>query len=407
MPDDEEPVEEMDREHVQISIETSNGRTNLAGENLQQNNVEEEGEPPEPDEEEGVEESMDGGMEGAKADVEVKAEMARPPEHQDPDTAAIDDEISLPPDDGERYPGWRVGLPRKLGAYVELIRPFTLLAPLFGGLGASLLVLSTQDFEGFSWPTLIYGVVTLMLLNAASNCMNAAYDAHIDRINKPYRPIPKGLVTRDEAFSIAFLLYFVAFVRAMLISPEFWALVTIITIITIYYSMPPIRFKKRFWVSNISIAMARGLLGFVAAWSIFGDPWDPTPWVIGGILFIYLVGATTSKDFTDIEGDRKFGMRTLPVVYGPKRAALVTGPFFILPFIFIPLGVLRGYLIDASNYLMVLLVWGIYVMVLLQNHATERDPNFENSPVWKHMYLMLFALQIGFAVVYVGDYWLN
>ncbi len=403
MPDDEEPVEEMDREHVQISIETSNGRTNLAGENIEQNNVEEEEEPPESDEEEG----MDEGTDGAKADVEVKAEMARPPKPADPDIAAIDDEISLPPNDGERYPGWRVGLPRKLGAYVELIRPFTLLAPLFGGLGASLLALSTQDFEGFSWPTLIYGVVTLMLLNAASNCMNAAYDAHIDRINKPYRPIPKGLVTRDEAFSIAFLLYFVAFVRAMLISPEFWALVTIITIITIYYSMPPVRFKKRFWVSNISIAMARGLLGFVAAWSIFGDPWDPTPWVIGGILFIYLVGATTSKDFTDIEGDREFGMRTLPVVYGPKRAALVTGPFFILPFIFIPLGVLRGYLIDASNYLLVLIVWGIYVMVLLQNHATERDPNFENSPVWKHMYLMLFALQIGFAVVYVGDYLLN
>jgi 4-hydroxybenzoate polyprenyltransferase len=343
----------------------------------------------------------------AGTDVEVRVEKARPPKHADRDIAAIDDEISLPMDDGDRYPGWRVGLPRKLGAYVELIRPFTLLAPLFGGLGASLLALSSQDFEGFSWPTLIYGVVTLMLLNAASNCMNAAYDAHIDRINKPYRPIPKGLVTRDEAFSIAFLLYFVAFVRAMLISVEFWALVTIITIITIYYSMPPVRFKKRFWVSNISIALARGLLGFVAAWSIFGDPSDPTPWVIGGILFIYLVGATTSKDFTDIEGDREFGMRTLPVVYGPKRAALVTGPFFILPFIFIPLGVLRGYLIDASNYLMVLMVWGIYVMVMLQNHATERDPNFENSPVWKHMYLMLFALQIGFAVVYVGDYWLN
>ena len=403
MPDDEEPVEEMDREHVQISIETSNGRTNLAGENLEQNNVEEEEEPAGPDEGEGMDESM----EGAKAGVEVKAEMARPPKHADPDLAAIDDEITLPADDGERYPGWRVGLPRKLGAYVELIRPFTLLAPLFGGLGASVLALSSQDFVGFSWPTLIYGVVTLMLLNAASNCMNAAYDAHIDRINKPYRPIPRGLVTRDEAFSIAFLLYFVAFVRAMLISPEFWALVTIITIITIYYSMPPVRFKKRFWVSNISIAMARGLLGFVAAWSIFGDPWDPTPWVIGGILFIYLVGATTSKDFTDIEGDREFGMRTLPVVYGPKRAALIAGPFFILPFIFIPLGVLRGYLIDASNYLLVLIVWGIYVMVLLQNHATERDPNFENSPVWKHMYLMLFALQMGFAVVYVGDYWLN
>jgi len=307
-------------------------------------------------------------------------------------------------EEGERYPGWRVGLSRKVGAYIELIRPFTLLAPLFGGLGASLIALVVIDFEGFSWPTLIYGVATLMILNAASNCMNAAYDAHIDRINKPYRPIPKGLITRDEASSLAFILYFFALFRAILISYQFFALVLIISIFTIYYSMPPIRLKKRLWVSNITIAFARGGLGFMAGWTIFGDPSNPTPWVIGGILMIYLVGATTSKDFTDAEGDSKYGMRTLPVVYGPKRAALISGPFFIVPFILIPVGVLRGHLIEAANYLLILVAWGAYVMWLLQTHATERDPNFENSPVWKHMYLMLFALQLGFAGVYLADY---
>jgi 4-hydroxybenzoate polyprenyltransferase len=180
--------------------------------------------------------------------------------------------------------------------------------------------------------------------------------------------------------------------------------VFLITFITLYYSMPPVRLKKRLWVSNISIAFARGLLGFVAAWSIFGDPYHPTPWVIGGIMFIFLVGATTSKDFTDMEGDKRYGMRTLPVEYGPKKAALIAGPFFIVPFILIPLGVIRGHLIYEANFLLVMVVWGLYVMVLLRNHATERDPNFENSPAWKHMYLMLFALQLGFASVYYAEY---
>jgi 4-hydroxybenzoate polyprenyltransferase len=234
--------------------------------------------------------------------------------------------------------------------------------------------------------------------------MNAAYDAHIDRINKPYRPIPRGLLTRDEASSVAFILYFFALFRAILISYQFFAIVLLISIITIYYSMPPVRLKKRFWVSNITIAFARGMLGFLAGWTIFGDPTDPTPWVIGSILFIYLVGATTSKDFTDVEGDAKYGMRTLPVVYGPKRAALISGPFFIVPFILIPVSVLRGYLVVTANYMLILIVWGAYVMWLLQSHATARDPNFENSPAWKHMYLMLFALQLGFAGVYLADY---
>jgi 4-hydroxybenzoate polyprenyltransferase len=388
MPEDETAPESDGDEDISISFETPGGRTLLNGEALRNSEVDD------PDDD------------GEPVTVEVKAgpEPEDIPNDMDLDTYVIDQEIAPLVDEGERYPGWRVGLSRKLGAYIELIRPFTLLAPLFGGLGASTVALAVVEFEGFSWPTLVYGVATLMILNAASNCMNAAYDAHIDRINKPYRPIPKGLITRDEASSLAFLLYFFALFRAILISYQFFALVLIIAIVTIYYSMPPIRLKKRFWVSNVTIAFTRGLLGFMAGWTIFGDPTNPTPWVIGGILAIYLVGATTSKDFTDVEGDGKYGMRTLPVVYGPKRAAIISGPFFIVPFILIPVGVLRGHLIEDVNYLLILIVWGAYVMWLLQTHATERDPNFENSPVWKHMYLMLFALQLGFASIYMVDH---
>jgi 4-hydroxybenzoate polyprenyltransferase len=392
MPEKEDVPDSDGDDPISISLETPEGRTQLNGE------------------------PSDGTQVPTHVEVDVgpatpiEVEVVARDDHEagegmDLDTYVIDQEIApLAEEGGERYPGWRVGLSRKVGAYIELIRPFTLLAPLFGGLGASFLALVSLDFEGFSWPTLIYGVATLMILNAASNCMNAAYDAHIDRINKPYRPIPKGILTRDEASSVAFILYFFALFRAILISYQFFALVLLISIITIYYSMPPIRLKKRLWVSNVTIAFARGMLGFLAGWTIFGDPTDPTPWVIGSILFIYLVGATTSKDFTDAEGDAKYGMMTLPVVYGPQRAALISGPFFIVPFILIPVGVLQGYLVVTANYMLPMVGWGAYVMWLLQNHATERDPNFENSPAWKHMYLMLFALQLGFAGVYLADY---
>jgi len=399
MPEDDTPSSSDEENDISITFETPGGRTQLNGNGLKNDDAE----APEV-------EGSDGGSDEGPEEEPITVHVTPPPDEVDPpdgvdlDTYIIDQEIAPFVDGDEKYPGWRVGLSRKVGAYIELIRPFTLLAPLFGGLGASFIALAVQDFEGFNWPTLIYGVATLMILNAASNCMNAAYDAHIDRINKPYRPIPRGLVTRDEASSLAFMLYFLALFRAILISYQFFAIVIIITIITIYYSMPPVRLKKRLWISNMTIATARGLLGFLAGWTIFGDPTNPTAWVIGGILAIYLVGATTSKDFTDAEGDGKYGMRTLPVVYGPKRAAIISGPFFIIPFALIPIGVLRGHLIEGANFMLILVVWGAYVMWLLQTHATERDPNFENSPVWKHMYMMLFALQLGFAGVYLADY---
>ena len=193
MPDDEDVKDSDGDDPISISLETPGGRTQLngepSGEGPASSHVEVEVGPATP------------------IEVEVVAEGDREvPGGLDLDTYVIDQEIAPLVEEGERYPGWRVGLSRKVGAYIELIRPFTLLAPLFGGLGASFLALVSMDFEGFSWPTLIYGVATLMILNAASNCMNAAYDAHIDRINKPYRPIPKGLLTRDEAIGCAALL---------------------------------------------------------------------------------------------------------------------------------------------------------------------------------------------------------
>jgi 4-hydroxybenzoate polyprenyltransferase len=175
--------------------------------------------------------------------------------------------------------------------------------------------------------------------------------------------------------------------------------------ITIIYSTPPLRLKKRLWISNITIAFARGMLGFVAAWAIFGDPFsDLTPWIIGGVMMIFLIGAITSKDFTDMKGDKIYGMKTLPVVYGARRAAIISGPFFILPFILILVGVMSGILELRMLWLMLMVVWGVVTAFLMQTVATKEEKLFENTIVWVNMYLMLMALQIFFTATYVFDF---
>lgn len=310
-------------------------------------------------------------------------------------------------------------LPKKMRGYINLLRPFTLLAPAIGGISGALMSASYYDFKNFDLLKLIYGIGALIALNAASNSLNQVYDLEIDKINKPYRPIPSGIVSIDEALIIAVFLYMASIFRSSLINMNFAIFVFAIALISIGYSMPPLRFKQYTWLSNISIAIARGLLLIVAGWSIFGNPFEPTewvrifnkaqiiiplvpaPWLVGSIMCIYLIGAMTTKDFTDVEGDRKYGIKTLPVLYGNRKATLIIAPFFVLPFILIPLGVMFGKLIHSSIYLSVLAVWGAYIVYLLLNQADKRDAKFENSPAWKHMYLMLMAMQIGFMFVYV------
>ena len=51
--------------------------------------------------------------------------------------------------------------------------------------------------------TIVFGVILLMavvvLITAAGNVINDYYDAEIDKINRPERPIPSGAVGRDAA----------------------------------------------------------------------------------------------------------------------------------------------------------------------------------------------------------------
>jgi 4-hydroxybenzoate polyprenyltransferase len=310
----------------------------------------------------------------------------------------------------------------KIRGIIDLFRPFTLLAPLIGGTAAALMALAIDPlpefrdlFMGpeFSWGypfvywkfplvELITGVSALVLVNAGSNVLNQVYDFKIDKINKPYRPIPSKVITINEARTVAWVVYLITLWRAATVgSGAFLFLILIIMLITIFYSIPPIQFKKRLFISNISIAFARGMLGFVAGWSIFGNPFNTTPWVIGLIMGIYLIGAVTTKDFTDIKGDRKFGMRTLPVVYGKQKAIALSVPFFVIPFVLIPIGIMRGYLIESSMYLTLLIIWGIYIVILLYRYGDVPDAKFENTSVWIHMYLMLMALQIGFCLIYI------
>jgi 4-hydroxybenzoate polyprenyltransferase len=321
-------------------------------------------------------------------------------------------------------------IPQKVWGFINLVRPFTLLAPLIGGIFGGLMGWASvnaypdtplpflfinnkfpflQYHEGFL--ELLIGASTLIILNAASNAINGVYDTEIDKINKPYRPIPSGIITKNEARAVAWILYAIVLIRAgLLLRSEFsnWAFaffVIIIMLITIIYSVPPLRLKKRLWVSNITIAFARGLLGFVAAWSIFGDPFsEATPWIIGGVMMIFLIGAITSKDFTDVKGDRTHGVRTLPVVYGVRKAAIISGPFFVLPFVLILLGLMAEVLKLAMFWLVLLAIWGVIIAILMQRVATREERIFENTIVWVNMYLLLMAMQIFFAATYVFEF---
>ena len=103
------------------------------------------------------------------------------------------------------------------------------------------------------------------------------------------------------------------------------------TVITVLYSVPPARTKRLGIWANVTIAIPRGVLLKVAGWSAVKTVVGVEPWYIGAIFGLFLLGASTTKDFADMEGDARGGCRTLPIIYGVRRAAWMISPSFVVP----------------------------------------------------------------------------
>ena len=297
-------------------------------------------------------------------------------------------------------------------AYLELARPFTLLPPALGVLsGAATAWGAGHARPAVSWSLLLpvlWGTLMAATLNAANNAINQIYDLDIDRVNKPKRPLPAGLLGRGEAWAFSLVSFSAAWLLAWLASPDgrrecFW-IVVFTTFLCWAYSAPPLWTKRRGFLANITIAVPRGLLLKVAGWSTVKTILGLEPWYIGAIFALFLLGAASTKDFADIEGDRAGGCRTLPIAYGLKAAAWIIAPFFVFPFALIPIGVASRILTGNSRLLMILgpllILYGTYTVYLLVRRPEELAAT-ENHPSWTHMYRMMMVAQLGFALAYV------
>jgi len=299
----------------------------------------------------------------------------------------------------------------KLKLYADLARPFTLVAPALGFISGALTAIGAHPREPFTFAVLLPGLIgaaMAAIFNAGSNALNQIYDLEIDRINKPKRPLTSGRMTIAEAWRFTIVAYAATLVLAWFVAPQgrhecFW-IVLIAVVATWIYSAPPLRTKQRGMWANITIAIPRGVLLKVAGWSAVKTVVGDEPWFIGAIFGLFLLGASTTKDFADMEGDRRGGCLTLPILYGVKRAAWMISPSFVLPFLLINVGVLTGVLTGHALYLHALgigmTLYGVYVCYLMLRRPDDLATT-ENHVSWAHMYRMMFVLQIGFALAYL------
>jgi chlorophyll/bacteriochlorophyll a synthase len=204
-------------------------------------------------------------------------------------------------------------------AVLELLKPITWFAPMWAfGCG----VVSSGLFAPAHWKVVLAGVALAgPLICATSQAVNDWYDRDVDSINNSNRPIPSGRIHGRWGLYIVCIWTVASLIWAVFLGQ--WVLYAAIVGLALAwaYSAPPLRLKQNGWWGNSAVTLAyEGLPWFTGAAVVAAGLPDPRIIKLAPLDRLGAHGIVTLNDFKSIEGDRRLGVRSLPVQLGVRPA---------------------------------------------------------------------------------------
>ena len=164
--------------------------------------------------------------------------------------------------------------------------------------------------------------------------LNQIADVHIDRINKPWLPIPSGALNLRQAKAIVYSALAISLGIALYMTPVFFGIIALSCAIGWAYSMPPFHLKRHHLPAALSISFVRGLLVNIGGFVVFSHmikssaPMPENLKILTLFITVFAVVIAWFKDLPDVAGDAKYRIKTFAILYSPKTA-LITGTFLL------------------------------------------------------------------------------
>ena len=208
---------------------------------------------------------------------------------------------------------------------LELARPLNCLLTGVAVLIGAVVALHRLDMPG---EVALLAFAAAALVAAAGNAINDYFDRKIDRINRPWRPIPSGRVKIGEALAFAQILFVLGILLALFLNPYCFLLAALNSLVLASYSW---RLKREGLVGNLSIGYLVGstfLFGGLAAGIPGESPFIPKELLV----LVFMAGLSTMgreliKDIEDMRGDQRLGFRSFPLCHGARNAAVLAALF--------------------------------------------------------------------------------
>ena len=221
---------------------------------------------------------------------------------------------------------------------------------------------------------IVLAMMTVFFETAAGNVINDYFDYNIDLINKPERPIPSGRISLENGKRYAYLLFAAGTVCGFLISylTANWIPFIIVLIADVVLYLYAYKLKATPLIGNLAVGFMTGF-GFVFGGFTINNPSIVmTSIFLGFFAFVMTTAREIIKDIEDVEGDRKDGARTLPILIGKKKPAILATILIIIDCALCPL--LYIYHIFGVLYLVIIavaVIIFIYSAILIMKSQEE------------------------------------
>ncbi len=211
-----------------------------------------------------------------------------------------------------------------LSAITELFKPITWFPPMWAF--ACGVVASGVPLAGGNWLLALVGIALAgPFVCATSQAVNDWFDRHVDAINEPHRPIPSGRMPGRWGLYIAIAWTAVSLAVAMLLVPWGFGAAALGLVLAWAYSAPPLRLKQNGWWGNAACGISYEGIAWATGAAVMagGSLPEARSLALAALYSLGTHGIMTLNDFKSVEGDRRMGIRSLPVQLGEQRAARV------------------------------------------------------------------------------------
>ena len=207
-------------------------------------------------------------------------------------------------------------------AYFRIIRPS-------GCVMVSMITVIGQTLASAELPeimTIIPAFLTGFSMTASSFTINDYVDHQIDAINAPWRPIPSGALTRDEALRFGVALGLIGSLVSLFTSPPACFIAIGSLLLSILYTM---KGKYSGLIGHVMVALS------IASTFIFGaltvmEGVSPLIFSVFIVSFLYILGGEVTQSIADFEGDKVEGVRSMAIIRGRKAAAVTATVCYLL-----------------------------------------------------------------------------